>query len=377
LTRHLEAKEIVMPRRACIVAALFLVTAACSIAAQAKTQKAKSDTAAKVKKVDSAAIRAAARFYDTPEPLAFTLTLNVGLVRGDRKDDPPARDATVSYTDSAGQKVVIPVKVKTRGVWRLNHCEFPPLNLNFPASKIKDTPFAGVDKARLTSYCRDSDGYEQYILQELQLYRIYQVLTPYSHRARLLRITYVDSASGKTRATRYAFLIEDRDAMAARLNGNWMKIKGAGPSDLEASYSGLVGVFEYFIGNTDFGFGGLHNGELLANNMGDVIPVAYDFDYAGAVNARYATPDARFNLRSVRDRLFRGYCVPDVEFEKAFALFRDKKAAIYALYGDAVGKLMQPDVVRDTRKYYDEFYETINSPRSAKRDIIDACLGRK
>jgi hypothetical protein len=71
----------------------------------------------------------------------------------------------------------------------------------------------------------------------------------------------------------------------------------------------------------------------------------------------------------------RGYCAPAEEYEKVFALFRAKKDAIYALYADSIGALLKPAVVRNTLAYFDDFYETINDPKKAKREIVDACLG--
>ena len=67
------------------------------------------------------------------------------------------------------EAVTIPVKVKTHGRWRLNHCEFPPLSIAFPAAQTAGTPFEGLPGARLTSFCRNHPAFEQYILQELQL----------------------------------------------------------------------------------------------------------------------------------------------------------------------------------------------------------------
>ena len=43
---------------------------------------------------------------------------------------------------------------------------------------------------------------------------------------------------------------------------------------------------------------------------------------------------------------------------------------------DAAGHLTAW-TVRETLKYFDEFYETINDPRSAKRQIIQACIDRR
>ena len=229
----------------------------------------------------------------------------------------------------------------------------------------------------MVSYCQDRDGYEEYILQEYQLYRIYQLLTPVSHKARLLKFTYVDSGSGKIRAKRYGFLTEEPSALGLRLGGKVLEQKGALPGDLDPYQDALFGVFQYFIGNTDFSVAALHNVELFFDNLGEVRPIAFDFDFAGAVNAPYAIPDERLGLQNVRQRLYRGYCDDPASYAKVFALFNEKKPAIYALYADTVGKLMDRGTVRQTLKYFDEFYETINDPRSAKRSIIESCIGRR
>ena len=250
--------------------------------------------------------------------------------------------------------------------------------LNFTSKEAKQTIFKGLDQPKLTSYCRDEDLYEQYVLQEYQLYRIYQLLTPYGHAARVLRVTYIDSASAKPLTTRYAFLLEEPDAVAARNRGKILKLKGAGPDDLVPYEVALSGVFSYLIGNTDFSVSGLHNVELLGKeNTGDVVPIMHDFDFSGAVNARYATPDPQLRIRTVRQRLYRGYCVPDTIYPKVFELFNAKKSDIYGLYTDKVGALMEPKVVKETLEYFDEFYKTINNPRDAKDLIINSCFGRK
>jgi hypothetical protein len=137
----------------------------------------------------------------------------------------------------------------------------------------------------------------------------------------------------------------------------------------------LAYVFQYLIGNTDFSFNQLHNAEIVALPDGRNIPVAYDFDFSGAVNARYATPDPSIKIRRVRDRKFRGYCTLNPEYPKVFSLFQQRKEAIYALYGDEIGRLMDPRIVRETLDYFNEFYDTIGSPRMTERAILGDCLG--
>jgi hypothetical protein len=315
-------------------------------------------------------------FFESQDPIEVTLTANIGKLRGDKSEDHPWRPATISYKGLDGHPLTVPLQARTRGIWRLRTCDFPPLRLNFSGETSKGSIFHKLDKPKLVSYCQDNDSYEQYILQEFQLYRIYQLLTPVSHRTRLLRLSYADSANGKVRARRYGFVLEEPKAIAARLGGKIIEQTGAVASDLDPDQDALIGVFQYMIGNTDFSIAGLHNVELLLKDDGTTMPIAYDFDFAGAVNARYATPDERLHLPNVRRRLFRGYCVDAASYARAFAIFIEKRPQIYALYSDEIGKLIDGGTVKETLRYFDEFYDTINDPRSARRSILEPCIAR-
>jgi hypothetical protein len=307
-------------------------------------------------------------------PLAITLTTNIGQLRDDRADKAPWRTATITLTDDSGKPATLPARAKTHGVWRLKHCNMPPLRLDIKGNASKSTELQGMGEPKIVNFCRDQDSYEQLLLSELQAYRVYHLLTPASHQVRLLRTTYVDSASGKTHATRYSILVEDPNKMAERLGGKMLKEKGAGPTDLEAGPAAIALLFEYMIGNTDFSFRGLHNTELVAMNDGTLVPVVYDFDFSGVVDAPYATVDAQFGVKSVRDRVFRGFCAHREAFPAAAQLFQQKKDAIYALYHDEIGKLMDSGRVDQTLRFFDKFYESIETPRQANR-VFDGCVG--
>lgn len=312
--------------------------------------------------------------FERETPLAVTFTADLGRLRADKDTNAPWRNATIAYASDTG-RIVVPVKTRTRGIWRLKNCAFPPLRLDFSGKETKGTVFRQLGKSKLVNFCKDTDSYEQYILQELQLYRIYQLLTPVSNRVRLLHLAYVDSASGKTHATRFAFIVEDPDHLAKRLDGRIVKTKGATAADLEPEQLALAYLFEFMIGNTDFSFNGLHNTQLIGTKDGRVLPVAYDFDYAGAVNAVYAVADPQFRIRRVRDRRFRGYCAISAEYPKLLPLFRQKKDAIYALYRNEIGGLLHPDRVKETLEYFDEFYEMIATERSAQSAFLNSCVG--
>ena len=326
------------------------------------------------KEVEAKPIPAPALF-ESLEPVEVTFVTNIGKLRGDKGDDAPWRPGTFSYKGPGGTDVGVPMRAHTRGIWRLKMCDFPPLRLNFAGATSKGSIFEHLDKPKLVSYCQDTDAHEQYVLQEFQLYRIYQLLTPVSHKARLLKFDYVDSASRKTRARRYGFILEEPKALAGRVGAKVLDETGALPGDVEPFQEAIFGIFQYMIGNTDFAHGALHNVELFIQPDGTVLPVAYDFDFAGAVNARYAVVDESLHLVNVRQRLFRGFCVDDESFAKAFTLFREKKDAIYALYDDPIGKLMDGGTVKETLHYFDDFYKDIKDARSASR-ITRGCLRR-
>ena len=332
-------------------------------------EKAEADFAKAVKRA-----KQSEAFFTGVQPVDITLTTNIKRIRGDKKENAPWRNAVFSYTDTDGKAVEVPAMIRTRGIWRLKNCDFPPLRVNFKSEITKGTLLQGIDKPKLVNFCKDTDDHEQYILQEAQLYRIYNLLTPASHRMRLLRITYADSASGKVHAKRFAILLEEPETMAARNGGPIMDLKGALPEDLDPYHDALAPLFQYFIGNTDWSIYALHNMELVSLVTGNFIPVAYDFDFAGAINSPYASVDPKLSIQKVRQRLYRGYCVPQEEWEKAYKTFNERKDAIYALYSDDLGKLMKPRIVEETLKYYDDFYKTINDAKRAKKEISEDCV---
>ena len=312
--------------------------------------------------------------YRSETPLAITFRTNIKQIRRDKGDTPPWRWASLTYNDSAGKPVDVPARVRVRGIWRLKHCEFPPIRLNFAGKDTKNTVFDGLDKPKLVNYCRDNDQYEQYMLQEAQLYRIYQLLTPNSHRVRVVRLTYLDSASGKKEAERYAMIVEDPDQLANRLLAKPIKQKGASALDMEPKELALAYMFLYFIGNLDFSFNGLHNTELLGTTDGRILPVVYDFDYSGAVNTSYAVPPPNYGVPNVRTRKFMASCEIASEFPSAVARMQEKKEAIYALYHDEIGKLMSPNIVKETLGYFDEFYDRVRTPQEAEKNVFRNCI---
>ena len=320
--------------------------------------------------------RAPHRLFDSADPLDVTLAADFGAVAKDRGTEKRLHPGVLSYRSPAGDTVSLSVQLHTRGHYRLRICEFPPLKVEFDragGAGAAHTLFAHQGNLKLVVQCRGSRAFANYLLEEYLIYRVYNQLTPESFRVRLARVTYVDPSGKQAPATRFAFFLEDDDRMAQRNHTQVLEQKGIGQGGTEFDQMGLVTVFQYMIGNTDWSVAGLHNIVLLRDSAGILYPVPYDFDWSGVISPPYAQPDSRLGIRTVRDRLYRGTCRTPDDFAPLVAQFNAAKDSIYALYRGQPD--LEPKRVEQALSYYDEFYRTINDPRRMKREFIDGCGG--
>jgi hypothetical protein len=266
------------------------------------------------------------------------------------------------------------VKLRARGHFRrqARNCDFPPLWLDVKSSDAKQTVLSGLSKIKITTTCRPKAAeYEQYILEEYIVYRAYALLTDASLRARLLRITYRDSAGKIAPITTSAFFLEDIGTLADRLQLKVLPAQGAKFEDLEPEPLSLLSMFEYFIGNTDWSVSGLHNISLLHDSTARTIGVAYDFDWTGAVDARYAFPDKTLPIHSVTERLYRGYCATPEQFKATLDRFRSKHAAIDALFTQL--PQLAPDRAKRMKGFFDDFWKRLDDPRGLQKEVAQDC----
>lgn len=304
--------------------------------------------------------------------LELTLIADFRQLARDRSETTPERPALLRLTAADGSTKDIPLEVRTRGFFRLRRstCSFPNLRLDFDRSPAAlSTPFAGQNALKLVAHCRDSDAYEQNLLEEYLAYRLYNLLTEESLRVRLARITYRDVNGRAPPITRLAFFIEDIDDLAERLGGIQVEAPGARPEELESRASARVELFEYMIGNTDFSIVNFHNSEVVRLPDGTYHPVPYDFDFSGLVDAPYASPSIVLGTTSVRERVYRGFCRPGLDLQTLFAEFPTLRPVIERTLREQAE--LHPRNAERAVAYLDEFFETIESPR-ARHVLIEA-----
>jgi hypothetical protein len=277
---------------------------------------------------------------------------------------------TLSYHDK-GNAYQVPMKVKTRGHFRLNreNCVYPPLMLNFSKSKELPIPFTDQDKIKLVTPCRA----EKYVVQEYLVYKLYNLITPKSLKARLVKVVYQDTVRGKATEPLYGILLEDDDQMAKRNGALITEKKIVRPEATDRSDFLKMAVFEYMIGNTDWSVQYQQNVKLIVpDSTSKPSTVAYDFDHAGIVRAPYAKPAPELMLASTATRRYRGFCVDDMTaFNEVFALFNELKGSLYKVYSD--NAMLDEKYIKITLNFLDDFYATINDPKKARKEFLYPC----
>lgn len=303
--------------------------------------------------------------------LELTLNGNLREVLNDRSETPKYHPLRLLYKTAEGIEMRIPVEVKTRGHFRKlkENCIYPPLAVHFIKNDtLNYSLFKDQDKLKLVMPCVS----DEYVTREWLVYKLYNLVTPYSFKARLVKVKLDDIKNKKNIPPFYGILLEEEKEMAKR-NSSIAVNRKLHPGEVEPVAFLNMAVFEYLAGNTDWSVQYMQNIKLVATDSTTIpIAVPYDFDHAGLVNAPYAKPAEELLMNSVRERRYRGYCVDDMKkFDKTIALYNSIKDNIYQLY--TTSKLLDEKYKNATIKYLDEFYTTINNPDKMKKAFGYPC----
>jgi len=304
--------------------------------------------------------------------LAVTIRTDLRGLFGDRDTAGTEwRQGTITWTGPDGERTA-PLGLRTRGMWRLRECEIPPIRLRFTDSLVRGTLWQEAGRPKLVSPCYNRDNYEQYLLAEYAIYRVFRLFTPLTFAAGLLRVTFEDSAGRGRPITRYAFVTEDPQRLAERFGGTIIEPDTGAPlGRLSPAYNALLGVFQYYIANTDWSVRGLHNIELV--RIADTtFGIPFDFDWAGVVGAPYARPAPQLPIRDVSERYYLGFCQAETVLEPALARFESLRDSVAAIYRALPG--LEPRTLEQTLRFYDGFYRTVaNRERFFERVVGREC----
>jgi hypothetical protein len=322
---------------------------------------------------DAQKITSRKKFFTNEQIIEVSLTTNFGTLIGQKKD-PVFQPATITWhnTDSLGD-VTEPIRVRLRGNFRKDQCSFASMMFDFSDS-TKKSKLNNLKALKIVVPCEWGSDDEQWVLREYLVYKIYQLFTDMSFRARLLKFKFDDNSGTFKPYKQFGFALEPIDDLAKRNGYKEVKEKRkVGTEETNRAHTTMVSIFQYMIGNTDWAVPPRHNIKLIDHKdsvaIGKPFLVPYDFDYCGAVNALYADPPPHIGIEKVTDRKYLGFPRTMQEIKDAIALFLKNEEAIYALIANfAPLKKAGKD---ELTLFIQDFYKEIKDEKNLQKIFID------
>lgn len=310
--------------------------------------------------------------FEVNAPLEIRLKGDVNTLFKDLSGKPEYLPFELFLGNQTSGNESLPIKVRTRGHFRreMGICNYPPLLLNFPEKGENPGIFQGYDKMKLVMPCKG----ERYVLREYYVYKAFQILHGDGLRVRLVKLTLEDTGGKKEKSeTLTGFLLEEEEAVVKRTGLEVVERDLIRPhqTDLEAFL--WMSIFQLMIGNTDWSIEYRQNIYLLRKSVNDrPVPIPYDFDHAGMVNAPYARPAPELEIAAVTERRYRGFCVENMaDFASTFDTFRGHKDAFYALYKGS--SILDKKDIKFSIQYLDEFFKLLDQPKKLETLLKYPC----
>jgi hypothetical protein len=328
-------------------------------------------------------LRAETVLFSSDDVLDITIPLDFKTLCRPKEDE--SCDFVPTVLEYGDKKQSIPIEIKVRGGWRslTKNCSAPLLWIRFSDQNSKGTPFEGQDQLPLTTHCgkglsiesfqahEDRSDWEQYVLREYLGYRLYNLLTDSSVRARLVRIDYLNPEKPDHLIRNYAFFTEHFDSMAARNDAKRLPRGKFDAARLDKTSADVLALFHFMIGNTDWSIEQERNTALMETSDGRQVPIPYDLDMSGLVNPYYAGPAPGLGLEDVRDRYYLGFCHPDEEWQVLFTQFLELKDAILSMVDEIPG--FDRTSTRSTRYFLKKFFRILESDEQCDKVILKTC----
>ncbi len=304
------------------------------------------------------------------------LDVSMSLVLKDIKKN--TNDSTFLPTvllmkNSSGGVDSVKAEVRARGNFRRQVCYFPPMRLKFDKKDVKGTVFEGNKSLKLVVPCPTSESKNTLMMKEYMAYKVYEVVTPYHFPTRLMNLTLTEPGKKPKTWDLAAFLIEDDDLTAKRHHAKVMENLNLHPLAMDDTSSLRHDIFQYMIANTDWSTTFLHNAKVIFQAPKKYIPLAYDFDMAGLVDAPYAAVNETLGIANVRERLYRGFCRNEKTTQAIRQEFINNEEKIMKVVDAQAPNFTNPKDFNTAKGFIAEFFKIVKSEATFKSNIQDQC----
>ncbi|GMQ26035.1 hypothetical protein Aoki45_27170 [Algoriphagus sp. oki45] len=311
--------------------------------------------------------------FEDEQPLELELTTQFKSLKGSESDT-VYFPTFLKYKNESGATDSVPVDVRARGNSRRAQCFFMPLWLKIPKGNSKNTPFQGNRSLKLVLPCQEWEEYEELVAKEFMAYKLYEVVSPIHFRTRRVDLTLTDQQNRRKRNyTILSFVIEDVDEVAKKHDAKKINSGIIFPHLINDTLAMKQDFFSYMIGNTDWSNTTQHNVRMLDLKQEEKhVPVPYDFDYAGFVNAPYAVPYDYLPIKSVTERLYRGVCRNPELTQWVKNDFLAKEEQFFLVLEKFKSDLSAP-AYQKAKAYLLEFFEILKNEEAFQSQMISTC----
>ncbi|MDF1863990.1 MAG: hypothetical protein P1U70_04125 [Saprospiraceae bacterium] len=301
------------------------------------------------------------------EVLDLTIETDLTFLKENRRSE-AYQKANIQFLDKNKDEQNWDLKIRLRGNFRRINCEnIPPLKWKFKKSDLEKAGLNVFNDMKLVTTCiEEKIPAKTALMKEYLAYRLYNSFTENSFRVQLLRLTYKDSSTGK-KLKSWGFLIEDLAQLRDRINAEKVEnTLGLTVGQFDQKALKMTSIFEYFIGNADWDLKIAKNVKVVQKN-GKLIPIPYDFDFSGFVNAPYSIPNPDYGLASVQERVYLG-APTDIGFlHSTLLIFYGKKDEFKKTikkfkYLDSVSK-------NESIAYLNSFFEDLENIKIRKKQV--------
>lgn len=305
------------------------------------------------------------------DPLEVSIETNIKELK-ENKDDEQWQPGVFRIFKGDSVAVQYNVQVAARGIARKKICDFPPVKIRFYDQKPENDSLADINELKLVVSCKNTNLDEEWVQKEYLVYELYNIVSDQSFRVKPATVKFGNPQKRGGGLKSFCFFIESEKELAARLNALPVKSKVLNSKNLDTAAYDRMCLFQYMVGNTDWSVRGRHNIKILyLLPYGPNIPVPYDFDYAGVVATEYAVPNNKLPIQNVQERFYMGRCRDAAYYRELFNLFLSKKKALFQHCENA--NVLPKGARKEMAGYLEEFFDILENPRLAQKEILENC----
>jgi len=251
--------------------------------------------------------------------------------------------------------------LKPGGKTRRKICGNYPIKINLRKAELEPFNFIPkYDRLKIVFQCNDQKLMAESIKMEKFIYDLHNVITPYSHRARLIRAKTSDEKKYLD-----ALLLESREDLGHRTEITELETSTINVDLLIRTEYVKMCLFQYMIANTDWSARKMHNSKLYTLADKSLITIPYDFDYAGIINNDYAVTPEILPISRVTQRYFMDKKITMEELQEGIDFYLSIEDKVMELCKN-VNYLSDKYKNRSTI-FIQKFFETIKDEKMVKK----------